>query len=408
MVTRLLAFLLIFLVRGMAADPLAIYLTWKDDPSTTMIVDWHVDSRATPPVLEVRRQGETEWKSYPGEEGAFPFLKRKVFRQSLDNLTPDLVYQFRFSKNDREYYFRTMPVTLSRPVRFAIGGDTRHRTGWLREMNKVAVSHGVDFVVLGGDLAYDNGAERNANLLSEWFETHKETFVMEDGRVVPVLVTIGNHEVRGGYITGKEAGALRAEIGTENLDLFRSRLAPYFYALFASPGQPGYRAIDFGNYLSFLLLDTNHTNPIEGQQTEWLKSALEERAGRPNIFPVYHVPAYPSVRGFDEPVSTMVRETWLPLFEKAGVKFAFENHDHAYKRTPPIAGGRPDPMGIVFLGDGAWGVEPREPHPVGETWYLERAESVRHCMIANVSPQGIRFEVFNNKNQLIDSFSSGF
>ncbi len=406
MMTRFLAFWMIFVVNGMAAEPLAIYLTWRDDPTTTMIVDWHVDSRAIAQSLEVRRQGEKEWKSYLGVEGPFPFLKRKVFRQSLDNLTPDSVYQFRFSKNDREYYFRTMPAALSRPVRFAIGGDTRHRTEWLKEMNKVAVSHDVDFAVLGGDLAYDNGAESNANLLGEWFEACKETFVMDDGMVVPVLVTIGNHEVRGGYITGKEAGVLREEIGAENQDLLRSRLAPYFYALFASPGQPGYRAIDFGDYLSFLLLDTNHTNLIEGQQTEWLKSALNERAGRPNIFPVYHVPAYPSVRAFDERVSTMVRQMWLPLFEQAGVKFAFENHDHAYKRTPPIARGRADPEGIVFLGDGAWGVESRKTHPVEETWYLERAEAVRHCMIATLSPRGIQFEVFNNENQLIDSFSS--
>jgi hypothetical protein len=184
----------------------------------------------------------------------------------------------------------------------------------------------------------------------------------------------------------------------------RSELAPYFYALFASPGQPGYAAIDFGDYLSFLLLDSAHTNPIPGEQTAWLESALADRAGRPNIFPVYHVPAYPSVRKFDGEISAAVREHWLPLFEKAGVKYAFENHDHAYKRTPPIADGKPDPNGIVFLGDGAWGVETRETHPVDETWYLEKAAAVRHGIIVTLKPDGPHFQVLDSKGQQIDAF----
>jgi hypothetical protein len=59
----------------------------------------------------------------------------------------------------------------------------------------------------------------------------------------------------------------------------------------------------------------------------------------PHLFPVYHVPGYPSVRAFDGATSAQVREHWAPLFERAGVRVAFENHDHAYKRTHPIRAG---------------------------------------------------------------------
>ncbi|EPR65884.1 hypothetical protein ADICYQ_5029 [Cyclobacterium qasimii M12-11B] len=51
---------------------------------------------------------------------------------------------------------------------------------------------------------------------------------------------------------------------------------------------------------------------------------------------VYHVPAYPSARAFTGTTQTMIREHWVPLFEKSSIQLVFENHDHAYKRTYPI------------------------------------------------------------------------
>lgn len=367
-----------------------------------MVIDWHVEGPA--PVLYVREKGTESWKDYAGTPGPFPYTNRRVFREFLENLKPDSEYEFRFGPEGRLYSFRTMPETLSRPVRFAIGGDTRHSLEWWETMNRVAVSQDIDFAVLGGDLAYEDGSAKKVNNVIEWFDGYKKTFVTADGRVIPVLVIVGNHEVRGGYVNGLVADFVKEEKITTGPDAFREKIAPYFYALFASPGQPGYRAIDFGDYLSFLLLDTNHTNFIEGEQTTWLAGELDKRKGRSNVFPVYHVPAYPSVREFDNPVSTLLRKLWLPLFEKHGVKYAFENHDHAYKRTPPIAAGKPDPEGIIFIGDGAWGVGPRETHPVEETWYLEKALSVRHCIITTLEKDKISFRVLDATNQEIDKF----
>lgn len=395
--------LLVFPLGLLAGEPVGLLLTWKTDPCTTMVIDWHVEGESAP-ALFVREKGAESWTEHAGTPGPFPFTKRRVFRQYLKDLKPGSEYEFRFGPEGRRYSFRTMPETLSRPVRFAIGGDTRHSLGWWEAMNRVAVGQDIDFAVLGGDLAYENGTAGNVNNVIEWFDGYKNTFVTEAGRVVPVLVILGNHEVRGGYVNGLVAEFVRDENLTSDPEVFREKIAPYFYALFASPGQPGYRAIDFGNYLSFLLLDSNHTNFIAGGQTDWLAGELERRKGRPNVFPVYHVPAYPSVREFANPVSQLVREHWVPLFEKNGVKYAFENHDHAYKRTPPIKAGKADPAGIVFVGDGAWGVGPREVHPVEETWYLEKALSIRHCIIATLGPDTISFRVLDEASREIDRF----
>ncbi len=392
----------LLLANPLQAEPAGFFLTWKDDPCTTMIVDWHVEDGQEVPLLEYRKKGAEEWRTANGTEGKYPFAKRRLFREELAGLEAGTTYEFRFGADGEVRTFRTMPSSLQNPVKFAVGGDTRHQTEWFEKMNRLAVSHEPDFVVLGGDLAYENGEEGSVQNIIDWFDAFGKTMVTKSGRVVPVLVAIGNHEVRGGFIGSAQAKSLREENPTLSEEAVREKLAPYFYNLFACPGQPGYRAMDFGNYLSLILLDSNHTNPIDGTQRDWLEKALAARKDCPNVFPVYHVPAYPSVRPFDEPVSTLVRRHWVPLFEKFGVRLAFENHDHAFKRTKPLREGKVDPEGIVFLGDGAWGVGPRQPH--ADSWYLEKSAGVRNCMIVTLDGKGRSVEVFDEDGKPLDAF----
>ncbi len=388
-----------------ATEPLGFFLTWKDDPCTTMVVDWHVAPGTEVPPLQFRKLGTSGWAEAKGTEGTFPFAERRLFREELAGLEPGSTYEFRFGVDGEVRTFRTIPATLAGPLKFAIGGDTRHQRDWLEKMNRVAASHDPEFAVLGGDLAYENGDPKSVNNVIEWFDAYQKTMVTGAGRAIPVIVVIGNHEVRGGFVTGEPTKALRAVVPPMSEDAIRAEVAPYFYHLFASPGQPGYRVLDFGKDLSLVLLDSNHTNPIVGEQARWLDETLSARATRPHVFPVYHVPAYPSVRPYDEPLSALVREHWVPLFEKHGVRLAFENHDHAFKRTHPIRKGKVDASGIVFLGDGAWGVAPREPH--ADSWYLAKSAGVRHGMLVTLDGPERIVEVFDEEGEIIDSFRSG-
>src|SRR5947209_19487683 len=73
--------------------------------------------------------------------------------------------------------------------------------------------------------------------------------------------------------------------------------APFFYALSAGLyPETGYATLDFGDYLSLVLLDTGHTSAIAGAQASWLERTLHARRDHPNVFVVNHVPAYPSFR----------------------------------------------------------------------------------------------------------------
>ena len=55
-----------------------------------------------------------------------------------------------------------------------------------------------------------------------------------------------------------------------------------------------YGLLDIGDYLSLVLLDTDHIEAIAGVQTDWLTRVLADRQERPHLIVANHVPAYPS------------------------------------------------------------------------------------------------------------------
>src|SRR6185503_2559340 len=95
---------------------------------------------------------------------------------------------------------------------------------------------------------------------------------------------IGNHEVVGGYKATREKSPAYLSVFD---GLFRDNT---------------FNVLDFGDYLSLVLLDTGHIAPIGGEQTSWLAKTLAERQDRPHLIVANHVPAYPSYRAPDNVV----------------------------------------------------------------------------------------------------------
>jgi acid phosphatase type 7 len=409
-----------------STDPLALYLTWQQDPSTTMTIDWHSVDQKLPAVVEYRLKGTEDWQNMSASSHEFPFSQRTILRVELTGLQSDSKYEFRFGDDSIVYTFRTMPGELIRPIRIAIGGDTMHHQEWFERTNWQVLKYDPDFVVIGGDLAYADarppeeqgirgdpatgeradprpGLEEGDNLWYHWFDAYKNTLITDSNRVIPMLVTIGNHEVRGGYYINHD--------DYEQTDDFREWMAPYFFSLFAMPDQPGYNVLDFGDYMSFILLDSGHANPAAGRQKQWLEEVLAERQGVPHVFPVYHIATYPSVRDFDAYRITTVREPWVPLFEEYGVRLVFENHDHAYKRTYPLRGGEIRSNGVVYIGDGSWGTVPRalgagmEPEEFAQAyWYIKEAHSVMHFVLLTVDGPHQHLMVVDQEGNIIDEY----
>ncbi len=359
-------------------DVIGVYLTWKRDPSTTMTVNWvnlYADGAAT---VWYRGVGEKEWATATGEHHAAVPSVLQVRRVELTGLMPDTMYEFvpgerppkpptpatkpaakkveeepERVKEEKEakpatvpdtrstYRFRTMPAGLTRPIRFVAGGDMMHNREMVDAMNKRAGALDPDFALLGGDLAYANGVD--AARWIDWLQSWTKNARGKDKRLIPMIVGIGNHEVRGGY---------KGRIPED---------APYFYGFFALPEERSYYALDFGRYLSFIVLDSGHTQPVSGAQAEWLNEALAERPEQRFLFPVYHWPAYGTAKAdkgklpSESKRSVEIRAQWIPHFERHGVTAVFENDHHNYKRTHPIRSHKRDKTGLVYLGDGAWG-----------------------------------------------------
>jgi acid phosphatase type 7 len=376
-------------------EPLGIFLTWTEDPTTTISIDWH-NNNAEPELLSYRKKGDRRWKTAKSSVLLYPFSERNVHRVALNKLSQATTYEIKFGNFDKVYNFRTMPASLaSEPVRIAIGGDTMHEKEMLEKTNRQVADQNPHFIVIGGDMAYENGSARAVGRMYDWFDACMNTLITRDNRIIPIVVGIGNHEVSGGYYSPRRFSGSDAD---------REKFAPYFFNLFAFPGHPGYNVLDFGNYLSLFILDTDHANPIEGKQTDWLAAELAKRKDFLHIIPVYHIPAYPSVREFNGSRSAAVRKNWLPLFEQHQVKLAFENHDHAYKRTFPLRNNRIDESGIVFVGDGAWGVKVREVQPVAGTWYLRQALEERHFILLTLQGKHQKLTVISENGKIIDSY----
>ena len=399
-----------------APQPVAIYLTWQRDPVTTMTVHWHTDwtEGFADSALEYRAAGNAAapWSRATGHAAQMPFTNRMVHTVEIAGLQGDTLYEFRmgrlmtrepdgamlFQPHGAVQKFRTLPAKLTRPVTFVSGGDIYggDTPELMANMCKVAAAQDPEFALLGGDIAYVNNEPKAASRWFDFFRTWQRTMVTKDGRMIPVVPAIGNHEVHG------DTYQIRG--GAPNRGVSPDR-ALFFYTLFAFPGRPGYNALDVGDYLTLLPLDSFHSNPVPGPQTDWLKAALAKRRNVPYVVPFYHVPAFPSNRSFAGATSVAIRANWIPLFDEAGVRFAFENHDHTYKVTHPLRGGEKHPDGTRYLGDGAWAVNTRETTPLDKAPYLERAHSKNHVFVATLHADRAEFRSIDAKGEEFDRFT---
>jgi hypothetical protein len=260
-----------------------------------------------------------------------------------------------------------MPAKDTNAIQFVSGGDCgvgEHP----RKSNKLAAAQTPSFVILGGDLAYEQGEHPDRFL--EFLQNYSSDLRDEHDRLIPLVACIGNHEAVGRY------GQTRKQ-------------APFFYSVFDGLfPNTGYAALDFGQYMSLVFLDTNHTSPIGGAQTDWLARTLKERQDCPNVFVANHVPAYPShrpIEGKEGGVGTGEenRRHWVPLFERYNVDAVLEHHDHTYKRTHPLLDGRPNEKGVLYLGDGSWG-KIRKPTDLDKRPYLAIAEESYHLSVHRI------------------------
>lgn len=359
-----------------------IYLTWQRNPSTTMTIQWISLKQDSPSQVSYRLKKEgSNFIKIQDEVIPFPRASKYfIYRVELQNLLPD---------TEKEYQFITAPLSLTKEFQFVVGGDMYHDgIQFMEKTCRQAAQTNPLFALIGGDIAYAVKSRylpiQKTERWIEWVKARHANMITSNGRLIPVIAAVGNHDVTGQYDqTPAQAAA--------------------FSALFPMPGKQIYNALDFGSYLSIFILDSGHANPIIGRQANWLQSALEMRQHMTHRFAIYHVPAYPSGRHFQNKQSIAIRYAWVPIFEKKGIQAVFEHHDHIYKRTYPLLRNRIHAQGIVYIGDGGWGVEklrsPRSTRP-----YLAKVASVRHFIAVTLTPLQQHFKCISDEGIIIDEY----
>lgn len=369
-----------------------VYLTWQQSPSTTMTIQWVSLSKDKRSDVQYKSlKGKEEWIKVSGEGIPFPHAPQYlVHRIELKNLLPDTEYLFQVIPYQEEYRFLTAPAYLMKELTFVVGGDMYHDDIKLvcNTCQKAGQFNPL-FALLGGDIAYAVKSRlfstQSIDRWIDWIKAWHRYMVSSKGHMIPTISAIGNHDLIGQYDQTPAQAAV-------------------FSTLFPMPGKQIYNILDFNSYLSIFILDSGHANPVGGQQAQWLRANLDKRKHITHRFALYHVPAYPSVRSFHNKHSAAIRLSWVPLFEEGGIHAAFEHHDHVYKRTHPLLKGRIHPQGILYIGDGGWGVEKARPLKRKRS-YIAKSASISHFIVATITPTQQYFKCVSCKGQLVDEFS---
>jgi phosphodiesterase/alkaline phosphatase D-like protein len=378
------------------SDDLIIYLEWVNDPTSSIVINWIEDDTTGAAEISYRIRGSSdEWTSTLGSVSVIPDTTLKKNTVQLVGLTPDSSYEFKIDSFIEIHNFRTLPAELNESVRFLVTGDVygdgtdpAQDTERFTQISVHASAQNPYFIVLAGDIVHlslEN--EYNQNTLNRYFKFLKEWtdyMITPQGNRIPMVVGLGNHE-------------LPQRFGGSPSD------AKYFNALYSFPGLQGYNTLDFGDYLSLIVLNTDHTARIEGDQTTWLDEQLNLRSSIKHVFPIYHVSAYPSSNDPLPGRGLEVLNYWTPIFEKYNVKFAFEHDMHGYKRTVPLKAGEIHACGVRYFGEGGFAIPPAGKD--GNQWYVQNFWDSPHFLRVDVSASKRRVSSFSIYGTEIDGFS---
>ncbi len=359
---------------------------WTSDPAHNAIISWSTVKPATKYVIRYRTRNMNQVEStVTAERGQFTAngtAELYFYHVRLTELLPSTAYEFQIDSDgdlSPTLYFVTAPDD-ERGFRVLHGGDSRSDRDNRRRVNQmvaslvarsyaneslkddvIAISHGGDYVASGSNL-------------KQWIDwmSDFELTMCPDGRLTPIIPTRGNHD--------------KGEI---------------FNQVFGFPGGDlNYYAINLGPLVRLIVLNTETSTA--GDQADWLEAEL--KTSRPEncwLIAQYHRPAYPSVKS---PGSAL--QSWVPIFEKYNLDLVCESDGHTIKRTVPIRDNVRDDTGIVYIGEGGFGVAQRTPK--SDRWYLQppgMSSSASHVFELTLAREILTCQCVQLDGKIADQFT---
>lgn len=315
-------------------------LTWREDPSTTMVIGWDQVSGANPRVLYDTKDYGGNFKAYTQVKSPDRVVKAKGMNNHfvrLSGLRPNTVYYFIIQDSEgisRRFSFKTAPSSPDARLSIIAGGDSRNNRPARQDANKLVGKLRPNLVLFSGDMTNGDSPEEWQNWMNDWQLT-----MSADGHFTPIVVARGNHE--------KENQTL--------IDLF-------------DVNNPGvYYALSFGGNL-LRVYSLNTMIPAEGNQRAWLERDLSAHGQVTWKVAQYHNTIRPHTARKTE--RNDLHQHWAPLFYEKGVNLVIESDAHVVKSTWPIRPStepgshegfiRDDDRGTVYVGEGCWGAPLRQ------------------------------------------------
>jgi hypothetical protein len=355
---------------AVAADTAAgisqVKLSYRNDPTTSIVVSWRDSTAAGPGVLQLVPSAAANFASCGATGNAcvvIGALRRSIgssdgapygyYQADATSLKPGTSYTYRVVDGatvSPQYSFTTPPGGNA-PLRAAFLGEVHIgdevQPGWptpaLKPTLEQIRASGAQFVISAGDNINTGTNEADWERL---FGTNPTAFA-----TVPYSSAVGNHETYGAFSKGVPA--------------------EQYFAAFPSPangdGSGRYYSYDV-NGVHFAVVEANPETPRAyfDREMEWLEADLKAAAKRTRFQVVIdHSPPFHSKTSRVTPnyENPEFREQLVPLMDKYGVELVISGHDKHYVRSYPLVGQR-DPGAVPAI-------SPRQVGPGKGTTYME-------------------------------------
>jgi hypothetical protein len=310
-------------------------LSLRDNPSFSVVIGWNQVSGDHPVVKYDTVDHGVSWENYafvakPDREVEFAEMENKFVR--LQTLAPNTAYYFVIKDSEGlsdRFWFKTAPVGPNARYSFIAGGDSRNNPEPRRNANLLVSKLKPHAVLFGGDMTSQGTPEQ----WKAWFDDWQLT-IAEDGRMIPIIATRGNHEESNEMI----------------------------HKLFDVPSEAIYYGITIGDqFIRTYVLNTDIS--ISGEQSIWLNKDLEKHRKIRWKIAQYHKPIRPHVS--TKPEKNDQYMEWAELFYNERVRLVVECDAHSVKTTWPLRPStkkgseegfiRVKRKGTVYVGEGCWG-----------------------------------------------------
>lgn len=125
--------------------------------------------------------------------------QRNVFHALFTNLTANTMYAVNVTNTDSGKIlaitnYRTLPDEGAEEIRMAVGGDVGLEDD-ARNLTRNLVSFDPHVVILGGDIAYDDGMKTCFYSWDNLYDIFSDELNEKLNRLVPLIMSVGNHDV---------------------------------------------------------------------------------------------------------------------------------------------------------------------------------------------------------------------